>query len=97
MGRASLKDNCIRPKMGKALILCEFWKYRELPWKIFNNRVEIISPGLLPNTLSIGIKTGVHVVRNPILLSHCKDIPSIPYRGMGIGGSRILKSCVYIQ
>ncbi len=61
---------------------------------VFDNRVEIVSPGLLPNTLSVeSIKTGVHVARNPILLSHIKDIPGIPYRGMGTGVARIVKSC----
>ena len=61
---------------------------------IFDNRVEIISPGVLPNTLNVeAIQMGVHIARNPVLLSHTKDIPGIPYRGMGTGISRINKSC----
>jgi ATP-dependent DNA helicase RecG len=61
---------------------------------VFDNRVEIISPGCLPNTLSVeAIKTGVHMARNPILLSHIKDIKGIPYRGIGMGVARMIASC----
>jgi len=48
----------------------------------------------LPNTLSVeAIKSGIHIARNPILLSHIKDIKGIPYRGTGMGVRRIIKSC----
>jgi len=61
---------------------------------VFDDRVEIISPGCLPNTLSVeAIKTGIHIARNPILLSHIKDIKGIPYRGIGVGVARMIKSC----
>jgi len=61
---------------------------------VFDNRVEIINPGTLPNTLTVeSIKSGVHISRNPILLSHIKDIAGIPYRGTGMGVIRILKAC----
>ena len=50
---------------------------------IFDNRVEIISPGALPNTVNAGsIKMGIHIERNPILVSMLKDIEGIPYRGL---------------
>ncbi|MCR6546439.1 ATP-binding protein [Dehalobacterium formicoaceticum] len=61
---------------------------------VFDNRVEIISPGCLPNTLNVeAIKTGIHIARNPILLSHIKDIKDVPYRGTGMGITRIIRSC----
>ncbi len=61
---------------------------------IFDNRVEIISPGPLPNTLTLeAIKMGIRIDRNPILVSFIRDIPEIPYRGMGTGIQRILKTC----
>ncbi len=61
---------------------------------VFKDRVEIINPGCLANTLNVDtIKTGVHISRNPILLSHIKDMSRIPYRGIGTGISRIIKSC----
>ncbi|MBS4021777.1 MAG: hypothetical protein KGZ79_05085 [Dethiobacter sp.] len=61
---------------------------------VFDNRVEIISPGSLPNTLTVeSIKHGIHIERNPIMVSMVKDIPDIPYRGAGTGIQRILRSC----
>ncbi len=61
---------------------------------IFSDRVEIISPGCLPNTISVeSIKMGVHIERNPILVSMLKDIEGIPYRGIGTGVLRIIHEC----
>lgn len=61
---------------------------------IFDDRVEIISPGTLSNTVTVeSIKLGIHIERNPILASLVKDIQGIPYRGIGTGMRRILKSC----
>lgn len=61
---------------------------------IFDDRVEIISPGSLPNTLTVeSIKKGIHIERNPIMASIIKDIPGIPYRGAGTGILRILRKC----
>ncbi|VVB91085.1 Putative DNA-binding domain protein [uncultured archaeon] len=61
---------------------------------IFNNRVEIISPGTLPDTVSIeSMKMGIHIERNPILVSLLKDVEGIPYRGIGTGVQRIISEC----
>jgi predicted HTH transcriptional regulator len=70
---------------------------------IFRNRIEIMSPGLLPNTVTIeNIKQGIQVARNPILLSFAAKLSrhryeelglKIPYSGIGTGIKRILKEC----
>ena len=61
---------------------------------IFDDRVEIISPGALPNTINVdSIKMGIHIERNPILVSLLKDVENIPYRGIGTGVQRILREC----
>ena len=61
---------------------------------IFDNRVEIISPGTLPNTVEVeNIKYGMHVERNPLLMSIVRDLKEIPYRGVGTGVRNILKAC----
>lgn len=63
---------------------------------IFDNRLEIISPGILPNNLTIeNIKSGVSVIRNDILASFATKI--LPYRGIGTGVRRALKSYPEIQ
>ncbi|MEA1999068.1 MAG: putative DNA binding domain-containing protein [Euryarchaeota archaeon] len=61
---------------------------------VFDNRVEIISPGALPNTVSVdSMKVGIHIERNPIIVSMLKDIENMPYRGIGTGVQRILREC----
>ncbi len=58
---------------------------------VFDNRVEIISPGHLPNNLTVAkIRTGNSIIRNPILVSYiAKGI--LPYRGLGSGIKRALE------
>jgi len=57
---------------------------------IFDDRIEIISPGSLPNSLTIeNIKTGNSLARNPILISFGTKI--LPYRGIGTGVKRAIK------
>jgi len=57
---------------------------------LFRNRVEIISPGYLPNNLTIeNIKSGNSNIRNPILASYATKI--LPYRGLGTGIRRALQ------
>lgn len=56
------------------------------PWRvmIFENRVEFISPGILPNNLTVeNIRNGVSVIRNPIIASFATK--ELPYRGLGTG------------
>ncbi len=58
---------------------------------IFRNRIEIISPGHLPNNLSIkNIQSGNSNIRNPILASFATKI--LPYRGLGNGIRRAIKA-----
>ncbi len=61
---------------------------------VFDNRVEIRSRGKLPNTLTVeSIQYGIHVERNPIIVSLLRDFEGIPYRGIGSGIQRILSEC----
>lgn len=63
---------------------------------IFHNRVEIISPGKLYNSLTVEkIKNGLSIHRNPILNSICKNI--LPYSGYGSGIKRALSICPDIE
>jgi len=61
------------------------------PWRvmIFDDRVELISPGALPNNLTIeNIRSGVSVIRNPLIASFATK--ELPYRGIGTGILRAL-------
>ncbi len=58
---------------------------------IFDNRIEIISPGSLPNNLTVEkIRTGNSNIRNPILASFVAK-RLLPYRGLGSGIRRALE------
>ncbi len=58
---------------------------------IFSDRIKIISPGHLPNNLTIeNIKSGNSNIRNPILTSFATKL--LPYRGLGNGIRRALKA-----
>jgi len=58
---------------------------------VFSDRIEIISPGHLPNNLTIAnIKSGNSNIRNPILASFATKL--LPYRGLGNGIRRALKA-----
>lgn len=61
------------------------------PWRvlIFDDRIELISPGCLPNHLDVEkMKMGVSVVRNPLIFSFATR--ELPYRGLGTGIIRAL-------
>ena len=58
---------------------------------IFDNRIEIISPGHLPNNLTVEkILAGNSNIRNPILVSFVAK-KLLPYRGLGSGIRRALE------
>jgi ATP-dependent DNA helicase RecG len=58
---------------------------------LYSDRIEIISPGHLPNFLTVeNIKAGNSNIRNPILASFATKI--LPYRGLGSGIRRALKA-----
>jgi ATP-dependent DNA helicase RecG len=58
---------------------------------VFDNRIEIISPGHLPNNLTVEkIRLGNSSIRNPILVSYvAKGL--LPYHGLGSGIKRALE------
>jgi ATP-dependent DNA helicase RecG len=60
--------------------------------KLFDNRIEIVSLGHLPNSLTVEkIRHGNSIIRNPILVSYAsKGI--LPYRGLGSGIKRALEA-----
>jgi ATP-dependent DNA helicase RecG len=63
------------------------------PWRVFmfDNRIELISPGALPNNLTIeNIRNGVSVIRNPLIASFATKADELPYRGIGTGIRRAL-------
>jgi len=74
----------IQELLVNALIHRDYFIFSSIKVFIFDNRIEIISPGKLPNTLTIeNIKMGTSVIRNPILYSNAGFI--LPFKGVGSG------------
>ena len=64
---------------------------------VFDDRVELVSPGSLPNHLTVEkIQAGVSVIRNPIIASFvAKGL--LPYRGLGTGVRRAVSEWAAIE
>lgn len=61
------------------------------PWRvmIFDDRIELVSPGALPNNLTVEhIRNSVSNMRNPLIASFATK--ELPYRGIGTGILRAL-------
>jgi len=61
------------------------------PWRVFmfDDRIELISPGALPNNITVeNIRNGVSNIRNPLIASFATK--ELPYRGIGTGIRRAL-------
>lgn len=82
--------------LANALIHRDYFITAPVRVLVFANRVEIISPGHLPNHLTIeNIKAGNSNIRNPILASFAAKL--LPYRGLGSGVLRALKAYPAIE
>ena len=82
--------------VANALIHRDYFISAPVRVLVFANRVEIISPGHLPNNLTIeNIKAGNSNMRNPILASFAAKL--LPYRGLGSGLLRALRAYPVIE
>jgi ATP-dependent DNA helicase RecG len=78
--------------LANALLHRDYFVSAPIRLMLFADRVEIISPGHLPNTLTVEkIRLGNSIIRNPILVSHAAK-GLLPYRGLGSGVPRALES-----
>lgn len=74
----------IEELLVNALVHRDYFINTSIKVFIFDNRIEIISPGKLPNTLTIeNIKAGTSIPRNPIIFSNARYI--LPFVGVGSG------------
>ena len=82
--------------LANALIHRDYFVSAPIRIFIFDDRVEIISPGHLPNNLTVAnIRTGNSNIRNPILTSFATKL--LPYRGLGNGILRALREYPSIE
>ncbi len=77
--------------IANALIHRDYFVTAPVRLFVFANRIEIISPGHLPNNLTLeNVKSGNSNIRNPILASYATRV--LPYRGLGNGIIRALRA-----
>jgi predicted HTH transcriptional regulator len=77
--------------VANALIHRDYFISAPVRVLVFADRVEIISPGHLPNNLTVeNIKAGNSNIRNPVLASFAVKL--LPYRGLGSGILRAIKA-----
>jgi len=89
-GKLEIPKITLEELLVNALVHRDYFISASIRIFIFDDRIEIISPGQLPNNLTIeNIISGNSNIRNPILASFASKI--LPYRGLGNGIRRALK------
>ena len=91
LGRPEVPRIVWEELVANALIHRDYFISAPVRVLVFADRVEIISPGHLPNNLTIeNVKAGNSNMRNPILASFAAKL--LPYRGLGSGLLRALRT-----
>lgn len=91
IGTLEISPIALEELLQNALVHRDYSKNAPIRIMIFDNRIEIVSPGALPNSLTVeNIKMGNAVVRNNLLVSYCAKL--MHYRGFGSGITRALEA-----
>ena len=91
VGVLEISKIALEELVQNALTHRDYSKNSPIRIMIFDDRVEIVSPGSLPNSLTIeNIKMGNAVVRNNLMVSYCSKLMN--YRGFGSGITRALEN-----
>jgi predicted HTH transcriptional regulator len=89
LGQLEVPEAAFVELLVNALVHRDFLVSATIRLFVFTDRVEIISPGHLPDSLTPEqIRTGVSNRRNKVLAEHAAHI--LPYRGLGTGVPRAL-------
>ncbi|MBI3195614.1 MAG: putative DNA binding domain-containing protein [Ignavibacteriae bacterium] len=91
LGELEIPKQALEELVVNALIHRDYFIQSSIKVFIFDNRIEIISPGKLPNNLTIEkIKSYTSIARNQLLFSNARYL--LPYIGIGSGIPRALES-----
>ncbi|SMG46594.1 RNA-binding domain-containing protein [Dethiosulfovibrio salsuginis] len=89
VGKPEIPRVVLEELVANALVHRDYFISAPVRVFVFSDRIEIISPGHLPNNLTVeNIKAGNSNTRNPVLASFAYQI--LPYRGFGSGIIRAL-------
>lgn len=96
LGKSEIPEIVITELLVNALIHRDYFIHDSIKLFVFDDRIEIISPGKLPNSLTAElIMKGVRRSRNNIIASLAPDL--LEYRGAGSGILRALQAYPNIQ
>lgn len=96
IGDLEVPEVVINELLVNALIHRDYFIKDSIKVFVFDNRIEIKSPGKLPNSLTEAqIKRGISRRRNHLLASFAFDV--LPYRGAGSGILRALQAYPHID
>ncbi|MGA1824548.1 MAG: ATP-binding protein, partial [bacterium] len=96
IGKPEISRIVLEELVTNALVHRDYFISAPIRVFVFFDRVEIISPGHLPNNLTVAnIKAGNSTTRNPVLASFAYQV--LPYRGFGSGILRALKNHPHID
>lgn len=88
-GQLEIPHEVFEELLVNALVHRDYFISAPIRLMIFADRVEVVSPGHLPNHLEVEqIRYGLSNLRNPALASHAFHI--LPYRGLGSGIPRAI-------
>lgn len=91
LGQLEIPEAALEELLVNALIHRDYFTSASIRLLVFADRVEIINPGHLPDSLNTdAIRRGVTNRRNPTLTDHAVQL--LPYRGLGSGIPRALKA-----
>ena len=91
LGDLEIPEVVLKELLVNALIHRDYFIRDSIKIFVFDDRIEIRSPGKLPNNLTEAqIRAGIRRSRNTILASLAPDV--LPYRGIGSGILRSLKA-----
>lgn len=83
-GQLEVPEVVFEELLVNALVHRDYFISAPVRLLIFSDRIEIISPGHLPNHLDVDqIRFGLSNLRNPVLVSHAFYM--LPYKGLGSG------------
>ncbi|GAA3926700.1 RNA-binding domain-containing protein [Litoribacillus peritrichatus] len=75
----------VREALINALAHRDWTRFVEIEVSGYSNRLEVISPGALPNSMTIEkMKAGQRSPRNTIVMEVLRDYGYVDYRGMGV-------------
>lgn len=90
LGQLEIPKEVLEEIIVNALVHRDYYINSSIQIFIFDDRIEIISPGKLPNTLSENnVKFYTSIARNPIIYSNCA-FAGLPFTGIGSGIPRAI-------